>query len=141
MAATFAPVAFRAIGEAFEAPAPEVPEPPVSCAALVAQKLGASDIQVVMAAALGGGIGLLGGACGALGAAIWLLGNRSLEQGVKLDYKSPAAAALIERFLKSSDYEFECETIVGRKFPSVSDHACHLCAGGCQKIIETLTAA
>jgi hypothetical protein len=70
------------------------------------------------------------------------MGMKSLEQGAgKLEFKAPGALELIDRFLRCTDYEFECSTIVGRKFESVGDHACHLCNGGCAKIIETLAAS
>ncbi len=98
-------------------------------------------MHVVMAAGLAGGIGLSGGACGALGAAIWILGMKSLRDGdAKVSFKAPAASQLIERFLKCTDYEFECSTIVGRTFDGVGDHADYVCKGGCSKIIEALAA-
>jgi hypothetical protein len=84
---------------------------------------------------------LSGGACGALGAAIWILGMSSLQEGArKIDYKSEGALDLIERFLRCTDYEFECSKIVGRKFESIDQHAGYLCSGGCSKIMETLVA-
>jgi hypothetical protein len=85
---------------------------------------------------------LSGGACGALGAAIWITGINSLkEEGEKLDYKSPRAEDVIERFLKCTDYEFECSEIVGRRFENIGDHAGYLRDGGCSKIIEVLAAS
>jgi hypothetical protein len=43
-----------------------------------------SDMHMVMAVGLAGGIGLSGGACGALGAAIWIIGMQlQEEQGVE----------------------------------------------------------
>lgn len=121
----------------------EAPPPPVSCAALLAQKMGVSDLHAVMAAGLAGGIGLSGSACGALGAAIWIAGmNGSQEVETKGDvgdlYNNPEAIAVIERYLASADYEFECSKIVGRKFENVADHAAYLRTGGCAKIIEAL---
>jgi hypothetical protein len=119
-----------------------LPQPPVSCTAILAKKVGASDIQTVMVAGLAGGIGLSGSACGALGTAIWLIGINTLkEEGDKLAFKSPRAEDTIERFLKCSDYEFECSTIVGNTFGNVSDHAEHIHNQGCSKIIETLAGA
>ena len=90
---------------------------------------------------LAGGIGLSGGACGALGAAIWLIGLKSSEAGDgKISFNDPAASAVIEKFLESSDHEFECAKIVGRKFEDAADHAAYVGAGGCAKIIEALAA-
>ena len=140
MSARYAPVALREIEAGLsEQDETDVPAAPVGCAAVMAHKLGASDLHTTMAAGLAGGIGLSGGACGALGAAIWITGVRSLQSGAaKVPYKSPEAAALIDRFLKCTNYEFECSTIVGRTFGGVADHAAHVCSGGCAKILDAL---
>ncbi len=139
MAARYAPVAFSEINTALSEKHIEAPSPPVSCAAMLAQKMGVSDMHTVMAAGLAGGIGLCGGACGALGAAIWVGEmNSSREGGGKTDFKSPRAIAVVERFMKSSDYEFECSEIVGRRFENIDDHAAYLRDGGCSEIIEVL---
>ena len=82
MAARYAPVAFSEINTALSEKHIEAPSPPVSCAAMLAQKMGVSDMHTVMAAGFAGGIGLSGGACGALGAAIWIIGMNCLEEGV-----------------------------------------------------------
>ena len=142
MAARTAPEALSTIQTALSEEPVEPPAPPVSCAALLARKMGASDLHQVMAAGLAGGIGLCGGACGALGAAIWIVGMRVNEEGDgKLDYKDPRALALMESFLKSTDYRMECSEIVGRKFENVEDHAEYLREGGCAEIIEALAVA
>jgi hypothetical protein len=141
MSARFAPVAFSTINAALSEDHSETPPAPVSCAALVALRMGVSEMHAVMAAGLAGGIGLCGGACGALGAAIWIIGMNSLkERGGKVAFKAPSALDAIDRFVKCTDYEFECSTIVGRKFESVGDHASYVCNGGCSKIIEVLAA-
>ena len=76
-----------------------------------------------------------------MGAAIWITGMRVKEEGAeKLDYKDPRALAVMESFLKSTDYEFECSKIVGRKFETVDDHAGYLREGGCAGIMEALAA-
>jgi hypothetical protein len=139
MAARYAPEAFSAVDSALSEEPVDVPAPPVSCAAVLARKMGVSDKHAVMAAGFAGGIGLCGGACGALGAAIWIITMNSKE-GAKLDLTSPEAMAAIDRFVESSDYEFECSEIVGRTFENVGDHAAYLRAGGCSKIIEALAA-
>ena len=139
MAARYAPVAFSDINSTISKKPIEAPSHPVSCAAMLAQKMGASDMHTVMAAGFAGGIGLSGGACGALGAAIWIIGMNHVKEGVKdFAFNSPLAQAALERFLESADYEFECSKIVGRKFENTADHAHYLCAGGCSKIIEAL---
>jgi len=139
MAARYAPVAFSEINIALSEKHIEAPPAPVSCSAMLAQKMGASDIHAVMAAGFAGGIGLSGGACGALGAAIWIHGMNSLKAGVgKIAFKAPDALEAIDKFLKCTNHEFECSKIVGRKFESIGDHASYLCNGGCSKIIEVL---
>jgi hypothetical protein len=78
----------------------DAPAPPVSCAALLARKMGASDLHAVMAAGLAGGIGLSGGACGALGAAIWIIEMNRVQGGTgKVEYNSPEATEAIDRFV------------------------------------------
>ena len=47
---------------------------------------------------------------------------------------------IIERFIKCTDYKFECSEIVGRKFENVHDHADYLRNGGCSEIINVLAA-
>ena len=137
--AYYARVAFREINLTLAEKRSEAPCSPASCAAMLAQKMGASDLHTVMAAGFGGGIGLSGSACGALGAAIWIIGMNSSKQGNgKSAYDNPLASAAIERYLESAEYEFECSKIVGRKFENVADHASYLRAGGCSKIIEAL---
>ncbi len=141
MAARYAPVAFSEINAALSEKPLEAPPHPVSCAAMLAQKMGVSDMHTVMAAGFAGGIGLSGGACGALGAAIWITGMNHVKEGVKdFAFDNPIASASIERFLESADFEFECSKIIGRKFENVADHACYLRDGGCSKIIEALAA-
>jgi hypothetical protein len=60
------------------------------------------------------------------------------EESGKIDFKNPKALDLIDRFLKCTDYQFECAEIVGRKFENVADHADYLHKGGCSEIIEVL---
>jgi hypothetical protein len=67
MAARYAPVAFNEIDAALSGEQVETLPGPVSCAAMLARRMGVSEMHVVMAAGLAGGIGLSGGACGALG--------------------------------------------------------------------------
>jgi hypothetical protein len=139
MAAGYAPEAFNDINTAFSENQIEAPSPPVSCASVLAQKMGLSEMHTVMAAGFAGGIGLSGGGCGALGAAIWII---TMESGdVEMDgfeIKNPKARAVIDLFIKTTDYEFECSEIVGREFEDVGDHANYLRDGGCSEIIEAL---
>jgi len=126
----------------------EVAEPsssPVSCAAILAQKMGASDMHTVMASGLAGGIGLSGGGCGALGATVWLIAMDTLiegadEIGFEERFEDPRVLDAIDRFTQCTDSEFTCARIVGRQFEGIDDHASYLCNGGCSEIIEALAA-
>ncbi|MBM3128625.1 MAG: hypothetical protein FJ009_08395 [Chloroflexi bacterium] len=140
LAADYAQIAFDTLNHALDEKQIDAPTLPVSCTALLAQKTGVSEMYVTMAAGLAGGIGLSGGACGVLGAAIWLKAINTLKQGDKLSFDLTAPSAELEKFLASTDYEFECAKIVGRKFENVADHARYVREGGCAKIIEALAA-
>jgi len=140
MAARYAPVAFSDINTVLSEKHMETPSHPVSCAAILAQKMGASDLHRVMAAGFAGGIGLSGGACGALGATIWIAGMNRPAEPVSFNYADTWIGDTVEKFLESSDYEFECSKIVGRRFENVDDHAEYIRNGGCSKIIEALAA-
>ena len=141
MSGNYAKTAFSEINIAYSQKQINALPPPVSCAAILAQKMGLSDKHVAMASGFAGGIGLSGGACGALGAAIWIFGMKSIREGAgKIDYKDSGALEMINTFLKCTDYEFECSEIAGRKFENIDNHAAYLREGGCVKLIETLSA-
>jgi hypothetical protein len=142
MTASYSRAAIREIDATLSGNDLDPPAPPVSCAALLARKMGATEQHAVMAAGLAGGIGLSGGACGALGAAIWIVEMRRVQSGTgKVEYNSPEATEAIDRFVQSTECEFECSKIVGREFADVDDHAGYLREGGCSKIIDALAAA
>jgi hypothetical protein len=148
-AADYAPQAFEEINAALKEDHHQPSGPTTncmasncsSCAVKLAKKMGASDKHAMMAAGFAGGIGLSGGACGALGAAIWLLGINDRKQGVANKVIKSRTNQLIESFLKTSGYEFECSEIVGRKFENSDDHADFIQQGGCAEIIEALAVA
>ena len=81
MAAGYAPHVYDIIDNALSGEHIEAPAHPVSCAAMLAEKMGLSEKHRVMAAALAGGIGLSGEACGVLGAAVWIMGMKSSAEG------------------------------------------------------------
>ena len=140
MAVRYAKAAFKEVNTALSEEH-VAPSALISCSAILAQKMGASDMHTAMAAGFAGGIGLSGGACGALGAAIWITGMNSLKEGAgKLEFINPQATDAIGRFIKCTGYEFECSKIVGRQFEDIHDHAAYLGNGGCSKIIEALAA-
>ena len=139
MATKYAPVAFDNINTVLSAQDIDAPVPPVSCAAMLAKKMGASELHQTMAAGLAGGIGLCGGGCGALGAALWIIQLNSLKEGIsKTDFNNPRSLEAIDKFMKCTDYEFECSEIVRRKFEHVDNHAAYVHDGGCSRIIEAL---
>jgi hypothetical protein len=141
MSAQFARVAFRDIDAAFRENQLDEMFYPVSCAAEVARKMGASELQATMAAGLAGGIGFSGGACGALGAAVWIIAMRQRDRkNGTVEFKDEKALQAVERFLQASEYKFECADIVGKNFDSLNDHADFICGGGCEKIIKILSA-
>ncbi|MFC1930329.1 C-GCAxxG-C-C family (seleno)protein [Chloroflexota bacterium] len=141
MAVKYVPEAFREINTALSEIHIEAPHHPVSCSAMLAQKMGVSDMHTVMAAGFAGGIGLSGGACGALGAAIWIIGMNEPEGGGLKKMNNPKVGDTIDRFIKSAaDFKFECSEIVGRRFENIGDHAGYLRDGGCSEIIEVLAA-
>lgn len=116
------------------------PASPVSCASMLANRLSASEMHAVMAAGFAGGIGLCGGACGVLGAAIWITAMSRPAEPDGISYEGTWINDMIETFLESSDYKFECSEIVGRRFENVDDHADYLRSGGCSEIIDALAA-
>lgn len=140
-AARYASVAKEAIDAVLSAPPGDPPPAPVSCAALLARRMGASGLHAVMAAGLAGGIGLGGGGCGALATAIWITGMKALRAGAaKLDFESPSALAVIDRFLGGTGGQFECAAICRRRFAGVEEHAAYLRGGGCAPLFEALAA-
>ncbi len=136
----YAPIAFSEINTAYTKKQIEMPSSPVSCTAMLAQKMGLSDMHTVMAAGFAGGIGLSGGGCGALGAAIWILSMNSRKEGLGNKAINSRVSDLIDKFIKNANYELECSEIVGRKFENIGDHAAYLRDGGCSKIIDMLAA-
>jgi len=140
-AARYASAAKEAIDAALSAPLADPPPAPVSCAALLATRMGASGLHAVMASGFSGGIGLGGVGCGALAAAIWITGMRALEGGAtRLDFENPGALAVIDRFVERTGHEFECAVICGRRFANIEEHAAYLRQGGCAPLLEALAA-
>lgn len=136
MTAGFARATRRAIDAAFADGEVAPPEPPVSCAALLARDMGADGQHALMAAGLAGGIGLSGGACGA---AVWLIELAGVTAGgASIEFNSPAPTEAINRFVQCTACEFACANIAGRKFADVHDDASYLAAGGCARVIEAL---
>jgi len=138
LAAEYARDTYSGINTALSEISIETPSPPVSCAAMLAQKMGASDMHTVMAAGFAGGIGLSGAACGALGAAIWIIGMNDHKEEVDDNFRNSRITDTINGFIRSTDNKFECSEISGRRFENIGDHAGYLRNGGCSEIIEAL---
>jgi hypothetical protein len=141
MAGKYAPVALRAIETSFSDDGFNAPAPPVSCASVVARKMGASELHTVMAAGLAGGIGLSGSGCGALGAAIWILGMAigQAKTGM-IGFDDPSLKEVVDSFAASAGPDLNCAAIAGRTFEDVGDHARYLAEGGCSHIMDLLAA-
>ena len=138
-AARYASAAKEAIDAVLATPPGDAPPAPVSCAALLARRMGASGLHAVMVAGFAGGIGLGGGGCGALAAAIWINGLRALQGGAaRLDFESPVARAVIDRFLACTAGKFECAGICGRGFANLEEHAAAMRGGCCAPLLEAL---
>jgi hypothetical protein len=141
-AARYASAAKDAIDAALAAPPDDVPAAPVSCAALLARRMGASGLHAVMVAGFAGGVGLGGGGCGALAAAVWLAGLGVLRGGAdRVDFESPVVRAVIDRFVATTGGSMECAGICGRPFAGVEEHAAYLRGGGCAPVLDALAAA
>lgn len=139
MSARFAPTVFDEIDQALAQEHPVIPSLPVSCASLLARKLGASQQHAIMVAGWAGGIGLCGGACGALGAAIWLKTlNKSQPPDGGAESRGSEVPQPIERFVQITGGEFECAKIIGRQFDGIEDHAEYVRSGGCAALLEAL---
>jgi len=139
MAAKYATAAVDTVETALDDDGEHLEVEAVSCASALARRMGLSDMHVVMAAGLAGGIGFSGGGCGALGAAVWIMAMKTAaENGGKVDYKDARVAGLIDRFMEHTEGSIECEEIVGRRFTGVVDHAAFLGEGGCAGVLAML---
>jgi len=114
----------------------------VSCATVLAEKMGASNEETMMVAGFAGGIGLSGNACGALGAAILL---KSLDWQKKnpgdTTFKIPEGQKVLQAFLKETNSEVLCHKLCGKKFATLEEHSDFVKNGGCERIISVLAEA
>jgi hypothetical protein len=131
-----------AIGSAKEGLSTEevnLPDDTLSCASVLARKMGASEEEAIAVAGFAGGTGLSGEACGALIAAIWL---RSIEwcreNPGKSAYSNEYATNMIFTFDDATDSKFLCRDICGRNFESIEEHTEYVKNGGCGKLLDTL---
>lgn len=141
LAEEWAPDAINSASKGLDQPHIHLTCQPVSCASLVAQKMGASDGEAVMVAGFAGGLGLSGNACGALAAAIWL---KTLHWCKSNHGKSPSifrnriGRELLKKFKSLTNDKMNCKNITGLSFNSVNEHAEFVHNGGCERIIKEL---
>lgn len=141
LAEQWAPEAIEAGKEGLSAEQIELNHPPVSCAAEVVKKMGATDEEMIMVAGFAGGLGLSGNACGALSAAIWL---KTLRWVRAHPGKTPPmfnnliAKKLLKAFKEETNSEMLCHKITGKEFVSIDDHSEFINSGGCKKLMDAL---
>lgn len=113
--------------------------PPMSCASRVAERMGASDEEMITVAGLAGGMGLSGNACGALAAAIWMHTlarcKRQIEEST---FPDPKAISTLRVFHGATGSKTTCREITGRRFESIDDHTKFVMDGGCDNLINAL---
>ncbi len=119
----------------YDDPAPKC----TSCASEVIKKMGGSDEHAAMVAGWAGGLGLSGSGCGALSAAIWMATYKYDQGHGKSTYPCPDAEKVMNKFLETADYEFDCKEISGKLFEDILDHSEFINNGGCNKLIQGLS--
>ncbi len=139
LAKKWAPEAIQSATDGFSHEQSGLSLVPKSCATEVAQKMGATDEEMVMVAGFAGGLGLSGNACGALSAAIWM--NTLAwcrEHTGKSVHNNPNAKNTLESFYGAANYEMLCQKISGQSFKTIDDHTEFINNDGCDKLINTL---
>jgi hypothetical protein len=112
----------------------------VSCATEVAQKMGASEKEMVMVAGFAGGLGLSGSACGGLSAALWMNAlNWCREHKAGSAIEDPKAKELMRSFKVFTDEKYLCQEISQTHFNSVKEHTDYIKNGGCSELISALS--
>jgi hypothetical protein len=141
LAEKWAPEAIQSATEGLSREHTDFPQRPISCASEVAQKMGASDEEMVMVAGFAGGMGLSGNACGALGAAIWM---HTLVWCKKHPGKSPPlfnnpnATKILQVFYGATDSKMLCREICGQRFKTIGDYTEFIQHGGCDTLMNVL---
>lgn len=139
LAGNWAPEAILAATEGLARGYTDFAQPPTSCASEVAQKMGASEEEMVMVAGFAGGMGLSGNGCGALGAAMWMHAlTRLRDQVEEITFPDPKATATLRVFHGATDSEILCHSIAGQYFETVDDHTEFVKNGGCGELIDAL---
>ena len=140
LAEDWAPDAIKSAKEGLNQNVVENPNNTMNCAALVVEKLGATDKEMVMVSGFAGGMGLSGNGCGALAAAIWMNSLEWVKNNPgKSAFNNPNAKSILKRFYKESNSEILCSKICDKKFTSIKNHSEFIENGGCKSIIEVLS--
>lgn len=119
----------------------DLPARPISCASEVAQRMGASDEEMVMVAGFAGGIGLSGNACGALAAALWMntLAWCKKHPGKTPPYfNNPKTKNTLKEFYGATAARILCHEITGKYFKTIGEHADFIKNNGCDKLLQVL---
>jgi hypothetical protein len=141
LAEKWAPLAIKSARDGLSQVQSDSPQKPLSCAAEVVRKMGASDEEMVMVSGFAGGMGLSGNACGALGAAIWLKNLTWCRQNpgeTPPYFKNPAKKNTLKAFYQVTGSEVLCNKICQRNFRNLDEHSKFIQDGGCAKLIDAL---
>jgi len=112
----------------------------LSCATEVAQKMGASEKEMVMVAGFAGGLGLSGSGCGALSAALWMNAlSWCREHKTASGNQDPKAEELMRAFKVFTDEKYLCKDISQTQLNTVKEHTQYIKNGGCRELIEELS--
>ncbi|WP_372650164.1 C-GCAxxG-C-C family (seleno)protein [Draconibacterium sp.] len=114
--------------------------PIVSCASIVAEKMGAGKEKAMMLAGFAGGIGLSGNACGALGAAVYQGAEKWFEENPgEVRFIVPGMEEMMRDFLFENRGEVLCSKICGKTFATAEEHSEYIRNGGCGKLLNVLS--
>ncbi len=114
--------------------------PIVSCASIVAEKMGAGKEKAMMLAGFAGGIGLSGNACGALGAAVYLGAEKWFRENPgEVRFIVPGVEEKMRDFLVENRGEVRCSKICGKTFATAEEHSEYIRNGGCGKLLNVLS--
>ena len=138
LANQWAPDAIKAAKEGLNYGDEELPLYCQSCASEFVLKMGGTSEHAAMVAGFAGGIGLCGGACGALGAAIWMTTLNRVKENAKVAFDNPEGQKILQKFMETTDYKFECKNISRKMFNSLEEHTDYIDKGGCSKLISAL---
>lgn len=136
LAQEWAPKAVQAAREGLQASGQA--GPCRSCAAEVAERMGATEEQAIMVSGFAGGLGLSGGGCGALAAAVWMQALKWSREEDRSPYDNPDSQRTLETFLQATHGKMTCREISGKRFQTVDAHTRFLDQDGCDALMKVL---